>query len=416
MTDIARYKEKAEWERLNPVLRDSEPGFESDTGKLKIGDGTTRWNALSYEAGVLWTLPETSNAAPDGDATEVTLASVRDLLGTGVDRDGAVHRIVVDPVGRQKISHAQPDPLVGNLVAVNDALVLDMDSLSDAQFFLRGAAHAGYNVAFEYSPDSTAGPGYLPAATPADGAWYPVLAKNVGNATATPATATGVLVSNSMSSFEVSIPAALRVRARVTARTSGTLTVSGVASTASRPVQVGVTGAVTSNLGTAGTTATSLGKAEDAASASGDVGVAILGVRAAATPVAQTSAAGDYGALAIDAEGKQLILHGADPAATFQSVTTLNATATAVAARAAQAAGIRTYVTDITVANTSATATRVDVLDNATIIWSAWVPAGTTVPKNFNTPLRGTAATVLNVQSSVAVTDVRVSLSGYSGI
>lgn len=29
-------------------MRQGEPGFETDTGKLKIGDGLTPWNALPY--------------------------------------------------------------------------------------------------------------------------------------------------------------------------------------------------------------------------------------------------------------------------------------------------------------------------------------------------------------------------------
>lgn len=36
------------WAELNPVLREGEPGFELDTGKLKIGNGTTPWKELNY--------------------------------------------------------------------------------------------------------------------------------------------------------------------------------------------------------------------------------------------------------------------------------------------------------------------------------------------------------------------------------
>lgn len=36
------------WIEVNPVLRQGEPGFEYDTGKLKIGDGFTPWLALPY--------------------------------------------------------------------------------------------------------------------------------------------------------------------------------------------------------------------------------------------------------------------------------------------------------------------------------------------------------------------------------
>ena len=36
------------WNEVNPILRQGEPGFEYDTGRLKIGDGFTPWIALSY--------------------------------------------------------------------------------------------------------------------------------------------------------------------------------------------------------------------------------------------------------------------------------------------------------------------------------------------------------------------------------
>ena len=38
------------WEQINPILKLAEPGFESDTGKVKIGDGINTWNNLSYLA------------------------------------------------------------------------------------------------------------------------------------------------------------------------------------------------------------------------------------------------------------------------------------------------------------------------------------------------------------------------------
>lgn len=38
----------AAWTSANPVLANGEPGFESDTNKLKIGDGTTAWTSLAY--------------------------------------------------------------------------------------------------------------------------------------------------------------------------------------------------------------------------------------------------------------------------------------------------------------------------------------------------------------------------------
>jgi len=40
----------ASWTSTNPTLAAGEIGFESDTGKIKIGTGSTAWNALAYTA------------------------------------------------------------------------------------------------------------------------------------------------------------------------------------------------------------------------------------------------------------------------------------------------------------------------------------------------------------------------------
>lgn len=42
------YGTAAAWTSNNPTLLAGEVGWESDTGKAKLGDGTTAWNSLSY--------------------------------------------------------------------------------------------------------------------------------------------------------------------------------------------------------------------------------------------------------------------------------------------------------------------------------------------------------------------------------
>ena len=41
----------ANWTRVNPILSDGEPGLETDTNKVKYGDGTTAWASLDYASG-----------------------------------------------------------------------------------------------------------------------------------------------------------------------------------------------------------------------------------------------------------------------------------------------------------------------------------------------------------------------------
>jgi hypothetical protein len=38
----------AQWTSTNPTLASGEQGFETDTGKMKIGNGSTAWNSLAY--------------------------------------------------------------------------------------------------------------------------------------------------------------------------------------------------------------------------------------------------------------------------------------------------------------------------------------------------------------------------------
>lgn len=38
------------WSNANPTLAAGEPGLETDTRKIKFGDGSTAWNSLSYSA------------------------------------------------------------------------------------------------------------------------------------------------------------------------------------------------------------------------------------------------------------------------------------------------------------------------------------------------------------------------------
>jgi hypothetical protein len=39
----------ANWTSVNPTLASGEPGYETDTGKFKIGNGSTAWASLAYE-------------------------------------------------------------------------------------------------------------------------------------------------------------------------------------------------------------------------------------------------------------------------------------------------------------------------------------------------------------------------------
>lgn len=56
----------ANWSTNNPTPLAGEPCFETDTGKLKIGDGTTAYNDLAYQGGSDYKLPVASTSTLGG--------------------------------------------------------------------------------------------------------------------------------------------------------------------------------------------------------------------------------------------------------------------------------------------------------------------------------------------------------------
>ena len=70
----------SEWTSANPVLGSGEPGVETDTGKMKYGDGTTNWNSLSYFSGY-------QNTDVDGHLNTSTATTNQVLSWNGSDYD-----------------------------------------------------------------------------------------------------------------------------------------------------------------------------------------------------------------------------------------------------------------------------------------------------------------------------------------
>lgn len=124
-------------------------------------------------------------------------------------------------------------------------------------------------------------------------------------------------------------------------------------------------------------------------------------------------ASGDRTNLYSDITGRQIVSPYCGPENLVKGIATLTTTGN-VAVIAAGAASVRTYITSISVTNTSATATRVDIKDGTTTIASAYLaPSGGGHTFTFPTPLRCTAATAVNAALGTAATDVRCVISGF---
>lgn len=56
----------SQWSTTNPILAEGEIGSETDTGKFKVGNGTSAWNSLSYAVGAAGATGPTGPTGPTG--------------------------------------------------------------------------------------------------------------------------------------------------------------------------------------------------------------------------------------------------------------------------------------------------------------------------------------------------------------
>lgn len=155
--------------------------------------------------------------------------------------------------------------------------------------------------------------------------------------------------------------------------------------------------------------------AHDGADSGNPVKVGAYAINAERTAVANA----DRVDLVADLTGKQIVLPYSNPenivAGNPSAIT--NTTSTSVIAAAG--AGVRLYITSLTVTNSHATVgTLVQITDGSggTVLWQGYAAAaGGGVAITFNSPLRTTANTALHAVCGTTGANVYVSAQGYKG-
>lgn len=163
-----------------------------------------------------------------------------------------------------------------------------------------------------------------------------------------------------------------------------------------------------------GTGATNLGKAEDAGHTTGDTGVASWGVRNDALSALTTTDL-DYSPLATDSLGRTLVTES--PFATqVLGTAAITGVASTQLLPASGNAGLRTYVTDIIVTNTSSTAVFIRFKNGSGGSNRAYTSAPANGGSNIvglKTPIKTGLNTAFHAASSTAVSTIYITALGY---
>jgi hypothetical protein len=119
----------ANWTSANPTLAAGEVGLETNTGKLKIGNGTTAWNSLAYFE------PSTLDGLSDVTITSASTGQVVQFNGTAwVNSDVAISEVTglqtaLD--GKQAVISGVSNTEIGYLDGVTSAIQTQLDGKVD---------------------------------------------------------------------------------------------------------------------------------------------------------------------------------------------------------------------------------------------------------------------------------------------
>jgi len=285
------------------------------------------------------------------------------------------------------------DTLQNAATGTGNGTALYTDGHATAMFTVTGSG--SWTVTFEGTEDGTN--------------WYSLNTNRQGTDTIG-STATNT----TLGTYKADVSGFQYVRARVSTFASGSVTVTAHATpmpSTSRIVNANlVAGSATIGSLSTVTTLTNGGVAHDTADSGNPHKI---GTKSVATLSTQTLvAANDRSNAFSDLDGAVLTRADA-PLGDVVSGTASNTDGTSTQVLAAGASGIKHYITDVAIGNSSASAVLVELKDGSTTKWQAVIPAGGSVTESFRTPIAGTAATAWNFDPGAATTTVYCTVSGF---
>lgn len=87
----------AQWTSANPTLASGEFGYESDTGKVKLGNGSTAWNSLSYQGAGTVTSITAGTGLSGGTITTSGTIAIDSTVATLTGSQTLTNKTLTDP-------------------------------------------------------------------------------------------------------------------------------------------------------------------------------------------------------------------------------------------------------------------------------------------------------------------------------
>jgi hypothetical protein len=120
-----------QWTSANPTLASGEWGFESDTGKVKIGNGSTAWNSLGYTGAGTVTSITAGTGLSGGTITATGTIAIDSTVATLTGTQTFTNKTLTDP----KINLAfDAETASYTAVLANNGQVVTMDNASANTF------------------------------------------------------------------------------------------------------------------------------------------------------------------------------------------------------------------------------------------------------------------------------------------